>query len=268
MSFKVITIENQWGMSMPRSMKFSAEYNRDLMKALAGTHFDQLIKRFMTHFEFRRGVAWRLCLLEKFCFICEESAKKSIHFWLQRTCCFTFASINGPNCFRTKRTPLTISLADGKPISRLSRRKGSIFDLVWWRRFWMWRAKGSLNLACQSSVSSILPHSQDRAMGKEHGGKEHGGMRSGHGASLLRSRFRILWSKTLFPCFLPKSLLENIIIELNRSEQMSRRIKAKQSSKAPGQYDGTQKSDDAFRNVVMDRVFKKELLSTKKRWQA
>ena len=163
--------------------------------------------------------------------------------------------------------------SDGKPISRLSRRKGSIFDLVWWRRFWMWRAKGSLNLACQSSVSSILPHSQDRAMGKEHGGKEHGGkehggMRSGHGASLLRSRFRILWSKTLFPCFLPKSLLENIIIELNRSEQMSRRIKVKQSSKAPGQYDGTQKSDDAFRNVVMDRVFKKELLSTKKRWQA
>ena len=45
---------------------------------------------------------------------------------------------------------------------------------------------------------------------------------------------------------------------------MSRRIKAKQPTKAPGQYGGTQTSDDAFRNAVVGRVSEEELLSVKK----
>ena len=42
---------------------------------------------------------------------------------------------------------------------------------------------------------------------------------------------------------------------------MSRRIKAKQPSKAPGQYGGTQKSDDVFRNAVVGRVSRELLVS-------
>ena len=59
------------------------------------------------------------------------------------------------------------------------------------------------------------------------------------------------------------------LIKKNRTTmaQMSRRAKAKQPSKAPGQYGGTQKSDDAFRNAVVGRVSKELLLSMKTRWE-
>ena len=55
--------------------------------------------------------------------------------------------------------------------------------------------------------------------------------------------------------------------ENQATAQMSRRAQVKRPSKAPEQYGETQKSNDAFRNAVMNRVSKKVLLSTKKRWQ-
>ena len=52
-----------------------------------------------------------------------------------------FTLVYDSGYIRTKSKTFTINLADGKPISRPPRRKGSIFDLALWGRFWMWRAK-------------------------------------------------------------------------------------------------------------------------------
>ena len=131
---------NQWGMSMPRFMKRVSFGSRHFIEDgnTCEHTFRSVDKKIYDSFVDRSCHAWGF-LIREFCLKWEGS--ESIHFWLQRSRCLIPTLINDSVCLWTRSTLLPISRSDGKPISRLSDCKGSIFYLALWGRFWMWRVK-------------------------------------------------------------------------------------------------------------------------------